>query len=81
MVETFYNPKIKEEGKIEGKQEGKIESKREDILELLEDIGTVSEEVKKLIVNEADIERLKKWLKLAARANSVSEFMDKAKMN
>ena len=38
MVETFYNPKIKEEGKIEGKLEGKrgeIRIKREIYLELL----------------------------------------------
>ena len=60
---------------------GEIRIKKGDILELLEEVGTVSEEVKKLVEKEADIERLKKWLKLAARVNSISEFMDKAKMN
>jgi hypothetical protein len=60
---------------------GGLSAKREDILELLEDVGNVSEDVKILIDNEEDLEILKRWLKLAAKVGSISEFMNKAKLN
>lgn len=40
----------------------------------LKDIGEVSEELSQIIYSQKDIEVLKKWLKLAARAGSIDEF-------
>lgn len=45
-----------------------------DILELLEECGEVPESLHGKIEAEADIEILKKWLKLAARVDSIEEF-------
>lgn len=50
----------------------------QDILELLEDCGEVSEELKNKIKVQTDKETLRRWHKLAARAESLEEF--KAKM-
>ena len=60
-----------------GHQEGVIAGKAEDILELLEDIGTIPEEVRERIHNEKDIKVLNSWLKLAAKAESIDEFVSK----
>lgn len=44
------------------------------ILELLEEYGEVPENLREQIEAEADMETLKKWLKLAARVESIEEF-------
>ncbi|MDE5698114.1 MAG: Rpn family recombination-promoting nuclease/putative transposase [Lachnospiraceae bacterium] len=56
------------------KAEGKIEGKAEDTIDLLEDIGELSTELRRLIMEQTDLEVLKNWLKLAARAKSIEEF-------
>ena len=64
------------EGKLEGRAEGKAES----ILLLLQDIGSVPDELRNKILNEQDMDILLKYLKLAARVDSIAEFakeMDK----
>ena len=53
-----------------GIQKGKIDS----ILELLEELGTVSDELCSCIQEEKDMEVLKLYLKKASRAQSVQEF-------
>ena len=53
-----------------GIQKGKIDS----ILELLEELGTVSDELRSCIQEEKDMEVLKLYLKKASRAQSVQEF-------
>ena len=58
----------------EGKQIGIITGKMEDILELLEDKGEVPEKVKTEIFAETDLEVLKKWLRLAAKSETIEEF-------
>ena len=58
----------------EGKQIGIINGKIEDILELLEDKGEVPEKVKAEIFAETDPEVLKKWLRLAAKSETIEEF-------
>ena len=60
-----------------GHQEGIIEGKVESILELLEDIGTIPDKVRERIHNEKDIKVLNSWLKLAAKAESIDEFVSK----
>lgn len=61
----------------EGKTEGKTEGKAENILELLEDCGSIPKELQKQIMEEKDLDILKKWLKLAAKAETVEEFVGK----
>lgn len=58
----------------EGKQIGIINGKIESILELLEDKGEVPEKVKTEIFAETDLEVLKKWLRLAAKSETIEEF-------
>ncbi len=64
----------KEEGKVEGKAEGIKLGTMSDIIELLEDIGAVPENLKNRIMKEENRDILRKWLKLAARAETVEEF-------
>lgn len=63
------------EGRVEGITEGKAEA-----IELLSEYGSISEELKGIIMKEKDKETLSMWLKLAARVDSVSEFERKALM-
>ena len=53
----------------------RAEGKAESILELLEDTGPVTADVKEQIMQEKDPERLRIWLKAAARAESVGHFL------
>ena len=55
--------------------EGKAEGKAEAVIELLEDLGPVSDEVREKIMTEKNLETLGKWLKLAAKAESMEEFL------
>ena len=52
--------------------------KIQDILELLEDIGTVPDDLKQVIEAETDSNTLSTWLKPAAKAESIEEFREKA---
>lgn len=56
--------------------EGKAEGKIEDILELLEELGAISEELRNKIASEKDLEVLKKWHKIAAKSDSLEEFLE-----
>ena len=63
-----------EEGKAEGLVEGEVKGKTECILELLEELGSVSEELCKRITSQTDLEVLKTWLKYAAKAENIEAF-------
>jgi len=52
------------------KRMGKVEA----IMELLEDIGEPSSALEKLIMEQTDLEVLRDWHKLAARAESIEAF-------
>ena len=70
----------REEGKLEGRKEGKLEGKAESILLLLQDIGSVPDGLRNKILKEQDMDILLKYLKLAARVDSIADFakeMDK----
>lgn len=45
--------------------------------ELLEEKGFVSENTQKMLLQETDKERLKLWLKKAARSDSEADFLKK----
>ena len=64
----------RDEGHALGKEEGRVLGKAESVLELLEDCGTVPEELKERILTERDLDCLRRWHKLAARAASVEQF-------
>lgn len=70
MTLGYYFDREREEGKEEGKIEGKIE----DILELLEDIGSVSEDTTSRLKAINDVGELKRLHKAAAKAGSIAEF-------
>jgi len=59
-------------------KEERAEAKAEVIVELLEEVGAVSDELREKIMYEINSETLKKWLKLAAKSDSVEEFLEKA---
>ncbi|MDO5409080.1 MAG: hypothetical protein Q4F21_01350 [Lachnospiraceae bacterium] len=59
----------------EGRAEGRLEGRLEIIFELLEDIGPIPEDWKEKISRETDPEVLKKYVKLARRAESVEDFI------
>lgn len=66
--------KIKER---KSRKEGKAEGKAEAVIELLEDLGVVSDELREKILRERDLEILSRWHKAAARADSIEEFLAK----
>ena len=67
----------REKGMKEGRAEGFTAGKADAILDLLEDIGTIPEEVRERICNEKDSKILNGWLKQAAKAESIDEFISK----
>jgi len=62
------------EGRAEGLTEGRAKDRAEAILELLEDYGAVPEEMRKKILEEKDMDVLRRWHKRAARVTSIEEF-------
>ena len=69
LFENFETYDVQETRRI-----SKAEGKAEFILELLEDIGTVPEDVKARILKERDLDTLGQWCRAAARAESVEQF-------
>ena len=76
------NERDKEEKKMfiddmidEAIEKGKTEGKAEDILDLLEEYGTVHDKLKTEILKQTDLQVLKGWLKLAARVKNIDEFI------
>ena len=69
----------REAGRLEGKLEGKLETHVENILSLLEDFGTVPNELYNLLKQETCPDTLNQWLKLAAKAESMEDFLNKIK--
>ena len=70
-----------EGGYAEGKIEGKIDNRVEDILSFLEETGSIPDELREKITAKKDEETLRNWLKLAATAESVEEFVRNAKIH
>ena len=43
----------------------------------MDDLGEIPDELRNRITSEKDLETLKKWLRLAARSESLDEFLEK----
>lgn len=70
----------KQEGLQEGRAEGRLEATQESVLELLEELGEIPCELQEKIQNLESIEVLKALHKLAARADSLHTFEEKAEV-
>ena len=55
----------------------RAEGKAEAVLELLEELREIPEDVHNRIMNEKNLETLSRWLRLAAKAETLEEFLDK----
>ena len=62
------------DGRAEGWKDGRAKGKAEAVIELLEDLGNLSDSLKACIMEQTDLELLKKWHKAAAKAKSIEEF-------
>lgn len=70
----YDEEEAKEVFREDGRIEGMLQAKTMDILELLEDIGEISQPLKNKICSQTDVDILKKWLKAAAKSSSLEEF-------
>ena len=61
----------------EGFAEGRALGRALVILDLLKDLGEVSEELQRKIMEQSDTEVLNQWLRYAARADTIQEFEQK----
>lgn len=61
-----------------GMEQGIVQGKAEAILELLEECGEVPKNLRNTILEETNLERLRAWLKLSAKAGSIEEFRSQA---
>lgn len=75
----IFEEMLREE-KMEGKQEGSLEAKKEFILELLEELGDIPEKMRDEIESLREPEQLKALHKMAAKADSIGTFVEKAKI-
>ncbi len=64
------------QGIAEGRTQGIIEGKASAVCELLEDMGHVPEDIRSRIESEKSLETLTRWFKLAAKADSLEEFLN-----
>lgn len=66
---------LKEEVREEIRIEFETQARAAAVLELLEDLGPVPEAVQGRIIEEKDLQRLSRWHKAAARAESMEQFV------
>lgn len=65
------------EGHEEGRAEGNLYRSKQSILDLLEELGSIPEDVRSCIDSAGDTETLRKWLKFAAHAENFDDFRNK----
>lgn len=59
-----------------GVVQGELRAKTESLIEVLECLGTIPEILYRKIEAERDLETIKKWFKIALRAESVEQFIE-----
>ena len=65
------------EGEARGEARGEACGRTKDILMLLEEVGIIPAELEKKIRNQKDSDTLSRWIKLAAKAESIEDFKQK----
>ena len=68
----------RQEGLLEGRIEGRIEATREGIFELLENLGEMPDRLRNKMENLEELGDLKFLFKLAAKADSMQNFVKDA---
>ncbi len=68
---------IAEDSRSEGWEAGKAEGKAETIVSILSEYGPVSPELSAMIMSEKNLDKLSQWIKIAIRATSIEEFIQK----
>ena len=58
--------------------DSKVAGRKEDIVMILLELGEIPDEIWNRVKTEEDIEVLKKWLLIAAKASSIEEFRERA---
>lgn len=66
----------RQKGRLGGEAIGDLNRRRQDILDLLEDLGEVPVDIRSRIHAEKDANILRKWLRTAARTESITAFRD-----
>lgn len=66
---------IRSDEREDGRNEGLLQARQEAIVELLEDLGEIPESLGIQICEETDLDTLKRWHKLAAKADSIEQFI------
>lgn len=66
--------KEKAEGRAEGKAEGRTKERAEAVIELLEEIGEPSRQLREYIMEQTELEILRKWHRAAAKSESIEDF-------
>lgn len=64
-------------GEARGEVRGKVIGKVESVLELLEELGTIPPELEEQVRSQKDEVTLTRWIKLAAKAESIEDFEQK----
>ena len=59
-----------------GRIEGRIEERRDSILDFLSEIGAVPQLLQDQIMQEEHLEKLRAWAKLAAKVETIEQFME-----
>lgn len=72
--EELHLANLRREGYEEGLEHGITQGKSISVLELLDELGVVNDDLRCRISDQMQEEILSKWLKLAARVNSIQEF-------
>ena len=75
--EEFLNEEkeeAREEGRLEGREEGRLEGRGQLVIEMLEEMGSVPEELQEKIRQEKDLNILKKWCRLAMKVENIGQF-------
>lgn len=57
-----------------GKTEGRIEGRAEALISILEELGSIPDELREEILSQQDLKVLDQWLKLAVRASNMEMF-------
>ena len=62
------------EGKAEGKAEGRTKERAEAVIELLEEIGEPTQQLREYIMEQTELEVLRRWHRAAAKSESIEDF-------